>query len=66
MKEFVFLTAGGVALGIVLGGISGKAMNYVPERSVKAIITIITAFSSYRIAEALSVSGIIAKPRGLS
>jgi CPA1 family monovalent cation:H+ antiporter len=60
IRDFCVVTLGGVALGLGMGYIFGKATKRVDDPQIEITMTTILAYGSYLIAEHLHVSGVIA------
>ena len=60
ISSFFVVTLGGVALGLGLGYLAGKATERVDDPQIEITLTTILAYGSYLIAEHLHVSGVIA------
>jgi Na+:H+ antiporter len=60
VRSFFVVTLGGVALGLGMGYLFGKATERVDDPQIEITLTTILAYGSYLIAEHLHVSGVIA------
>jgi len=60
-KNFVLMTAGGVAVGVVIGYLTRLVIRLITDQAmVVAVVTVFVAYGSYFIADGLGVSGIMA------
>ena len=57
---FIFASIGGVALGWVLGMLVARLHLLLDDAIVETVITLLTPFAAYLIAEAIGVSGVLA------
>ena len=76
--DFIRLTAGGLALGVALGGVLSLATRRIDDAEVEMTLTAIAAYGGYLLGEWLHVSGIlcvvaagvvvgnVGRPRGMS
>ena len=60
VAEFIFVCAGGAAVGLILGYTAYRLLSYVDDHLIEVTVTLILAFSSFLIAEQLHTSGVIA------
>lgn len=58
--QFFIMSIGGVALGLALGYIAVKLLQWIKAMQAEVTISFITAFSCFLIAERLGLSGVIA------
>lgn len=58
--EFVLIVAGGIAVGLVVGWLSTRAIRRQTDASLVVVITVLTAYGAYVAAEEAHVSGILA------
>ncbi|HCX64690.1 MAG TPA: sodium:proton antiporter [Eubacteriaceae bacterium] len=58
--NFVSVSIGGLAIGIVLGYIMTRAIHFSEHNHYQVMLSIILAYGSFLLAEALSVSGVLA------
>lgn len=59
ITEFLLVSIGGVALGILLGWLMSKAIHFTHQKQYQVMLTIIVAYGGFYIAEAISVSGVL-------
>jgi CPA1 family monovalent cation:H+ antiporter len=60
VAKFLFVCAGGAAVGLLLGYAAYKVLAYIDDHLIEVTITLILAFSSFILAEHLHTSGVIA------
>ncbi|MBV8222719.1 MAG: cation:proton antiporter, partial [Candidatus Eremiobacteraeota bacterium] len=61
LTDFGLLTAGGIAVGVVIGYLSRLVIRLIADQPlVVAVLTVVVAYGSYFIADDLGVSGIMA------
>lgn len=58
--EFVKVAAGGLVLGVILGGIAFEVMRRIDDHLIENAICLVLAYGSFWLAEVLHVSGVIA------
>lgn len=58
--EFLLVSLGGIAIGLVLGWLLSRAIHYTRDKQYQVMLTIITAYGGFYIAEAVGVSGVLA------
>jgi monovalent cation/hydrogen antiporter len=58
--EFVVAAVGGVVLGVAMGWLAIAVVRRLADVSVAVVITVLTAYASYILGEALHVSGVLA------
>jgi len=60
-SDFVLMTVGGVAVGVVIGYLARLVIRLIPDKTMEiAFVTATVAYGAYFIADALGVSGIMA------
>ncbi|MGN8644575.1 cation:proton antiporter [Gracilibacillus sp. HCP3S3_G5_1] len=62
--DFLFVSLGGIGIGIICGFIVNKIFHYSHYRNYQIMLSIILAYGSFLIAEALHVSGVLATVAG--
>lgn len=60
VKLFFVAALGGVAVGLVIGWVVGKAHRYLNDVTIETVLTLITPYAAYLMAEHLHVSGVLA------
>jgi CPA1 family monovalent cation:H+ antiporter len=58
--EFLWVAAGGLALGLLLGWVTAQLLARVDDYLVETTLTTVVAFGSYLLAEQVHVSGVLA------
>lgn len=58
--DFLLVSLGGIAIGWFLGWLMSKIIHYTDNRHYQVMLTIIVAYGSFYLAEALGVSGVLA------
>lgn len=58
--EFLTVSLGGIASGLLLGWILSKIIHFTHHRQYQVMLSIITAYGGFYIAEAIGVSGVLA------
>ncbi len=58
--DFLWVAAGGLALGLLLGWVTAQLLARVDDYLVEATLTTVVAFGSYLLAEQMHVSGVVA------
>lgn len=59
LLEFLFVSAGGVLLGTGFGWLLSKAVHYTKHRTYQVMLSIIVAYGSFYLGEAIGVSGVL-------
>ncbi|MBD1224324.1 cation:proton antiporter [Virgibacillus halodenitrificans] len=60
ITEFLFVSLGGVFIGIIFGWLLSKAIHYTNHRQYQVMLSIIIAYGSFYLGELLGVSGVLA------
>src|SRR5207302_7335321 len=60
LGTFVLSTAGGIAIGLIVGWLVAQARRRAHNTSVELTISLLTPYAAFLPAEALNVSGVIA------
>lgn len=60
LGEFLLVSAGGVAIGLLLGWILSKVVHITHHKEYQVMLSITVAYGGFYIAEALGVSGVLA------
>lgn len=60
LQEFLVVSIGGAALGIILGWLMSKGIHYTHNREYQVMLSIVLAYGSFNLAEAVGVSGVLA------
>lgn len=60
LAEFVLGLVGGVAVGLVLGWLASKLVEWAKDDLMETVLTTLLAFGSYLVAERMHVSGVLA------
>ncbi|MFP7478905.1 cation:proton antiporter [Terribacillus saccharophilus] len=60
VKEFLFVSIGGVLIGFLFGWILSKNIYFLKHRTYQVMISIIIAYGSFYLAELIGVSGVLA------
>jgi len=60
ISDFIFVCAGGAAIGGMLGYAAYRAMTKIDDPEIEVALTLVLAFSAFIIAEEFHVSGVIA------
>ncbi|WP_077300587.1 cation:proton antiporter [Virgibacillus pantothenticus] len=60
MQEFILVSFGGVVVGIAFGWFMSKAVHFTHHRQYQVMLSIIVAYGSFYLGEALHVSGVLA------
>ena len=60
LGEFLLVSAGGVAIGLLLGWILSKVVHITHHKEYQVMLSIAVAYGGFYIAEALGVSGVLA------
>lgn len=60
VQLFLIAALGGVAVGLVLGWVVGKAHRLLNDVTIETVLTLITPYAAYLMAEHLHVSGVLA------
>ncbi|QGH35596.1 sodium:proton antiporter [Gracilibacillus salitolerans] len=60
LGDFLFVSLGGIAIGLVCGYLVSKIVHYSHYRNYQIMLSIILAYGSFLIAEAVNVSGVLA------
>ncbi|QKS73169.1 sodium:proton antiporter [Paenalkalicoccus suaedae] len=58
--DFLFVSLGGVAIGVVCGYLVSKIVHYSHHRNYQIMLSIILAYGAFSIAEAVGISGVLA------
>lgn len=58
--EFLFVSLGGVLVGVLAGWLASKAIHFTDNRQYQVMVTIIVAYGGFNIAEGIGVSGVLA------
>lgn len=58
--EFLFVSLGGVATGVVFGWLFSQAIHFTHHKEYQVMLSIILAYGSFHIAEHVGVSGVLA------
>jgi CPA1 family monovalent cation:H+ antiporter len=58
--QFVVVAAGGIAIGLAIGWLSGRVRRRVDDPSTQITLSLLTPFAAYLPAEELGVSGVLA------
>ncbi len=58
--EFLFVSIGGIATGLIAGWLVSKAIHISTERQHQVVLSIIIAYGAFHLAEALGFSGVLA------
>ncbi|WP_342389286.1 cation:proton antiporter [Salinicoccus bachuensis] len=58
--EFLLVSVGGAALGVIFGWLMAKAVHFTHHRQYQVMLSIILAYGIFNLAEAISVSGVLA------
>lgn len=58
--EFLFVSLGGVAIGVVFGWLFSQAIHFTHHKEYQVMLSIILAYGSFHIAEHVGVSGVLA------
>lgn len=59
IAEFLYVTIGGIILGILFGWILSKAVHYSKHREYQVMLSIIVAYGSFYLGEGIGVSGVL-------
>ncbi|MGD7045056.1 cation:proton antiporter [Jeotgalibacillus proteolyticus] len=59
-KEFLFVSAGGIVIGLLFGWLVSKAVHYTHHKEFQVMLSIVLAYGNFHLAEALGVSGVLA------
>ncbi|WP_067727736.1 cation:proton antiporter [Oceanobacillus damuensis] len=57
--EFLYVSIGGILLGIIFGWTLSKAVHYSKHRQYQVMLSIIVAYGSFYLGEAIGVSGVL-------
>ena len=60
VTEFLLVSVGGVALGLLFGWLLSKAIHFTHHKQYQVMLTIIVAYGGFYIAEVIGVSGVLA------
>jgi monovalent cation:H+ antiporter, CPA1 family len=60
VKEFLFVSIGGVLIGSLFGWVLSKNIYFLKHRTYQVMISIIIAYGSFYLAELIGVSGVLA------
>src|SRR5262245_56158557 len=58
--QFVLAAAGGVAIGLAIGYVTGKAVHYAEDSLVETAITLLAPYAAWILAERIHVSAVLA------
>ena len=59
-SEFLFVSLGGIASGLAMGWILSKIIHFTHHRQYQVMLSIITAYGGFYLAESIGVSGVLA------
>ncbi|MBY7143835.1 sodium:proton antiporter [Virgibacillus sp. NKC19-3] len=59
LGEFLFVSIGGVALGVTFGWLMSKAVHYSSHRTYQVMLSLIVAYGSFYLGELVGVSGVL-------
>ncbi|MGH2317075.1 cation:proton antiporter [Planococcus sp. SE5232] len=60
LGEFVYVSAGGVILGLAVGWLLSKAVHITHHRDYQVMLSIVLAYGAFQLAESLGFSGVLA------
>ncbi|WP_233005409.1 cation:proton antiporter [Exiguobacterium aurantiacum] len=60
MGEFLLVSFGGVAIGLLFGWVLSKIIHFTHHKEYKIMLSIVTAYGGFYVAEASGVSGVLA------
>ncbi|SFJ76525.1 sodium/proton antiporter, CPA1 family (TC 2.A.36) [Halobacillus dabanensis] len=60
MQEFLVVSLGGAALGIVFGWLVSKGIHYTHNKEYQVMLSIVLAYGAFNLAETVGVSGVLA------
>jgi monovalent cation:H+ antiporter, CPA1 family len=60
LRRFIVLTAGGAALGLILGYAASRITSHIDDPRIEITLTTILAYGAYLLSEQLKVSGVMA------
>lgn len=59
-EEFVLVSLGGVAIGLLFGWVLSKIIHFTHHKEYKIMLSIVTAYGGFYVAEIIGVSGVLA------
>lgn len=60
LQSFLFVSIGGIIIGLIAGWLLSKATHFFPEREYQVMLSIIAAYGSFHLAEHFGFSGVLA------
>ena len=60
LGEFLFVSLGGVVIGVILGWLASKAIHFTTDSRYQIMLSIILAYGTFYIGEEFGVSGVLA------
>ncbi|UJL47734.1 sodium:proton antiporter [Virgibacillus sp. NKC19-16] len=59
LGEFLFVSIGGIVLGVAFGWLMSKAVHYSKHRTYQVMLSVIVAYGSFYLGELIGVSGVL-------